>query len=149
MPVVKYVLNHYEKMQNFYDFVWIVYPCSPFVLPKDILIANNLFIKNKFKNPLIAISEYSYPTEWVYRKDSNNIITPDHPGKFLKRSQDFKKAYFDAGVFSLYTRNQLLKTNDEGTDQGFIGYVMPKIRVVDIDTLDDWIYSETISKLIY
>ena len=90
------------------------------------------------------MSEYSSPIEWAFTMENNGELVPLQPGKFAIRSQDLHPKYYDVGSFSLFTSTTVTSSDGAGNDNGFIGYVMPKYKAIDIDTLDDWFYAEAL-----
>ena len=61
----------------------------------------------------------------------------------MTRSQDLPPCYQDYGQFYFYTAQNL---EGKVTNLKRIGYQMPRYRVIDIDTLDDFVYAQAISK---
>ena len=65
---------------------------------------------------------------------------------FETRSQDLKKAYHDAGQFYLASANTWL--SKKNIFEGCKPFLLPRMFVQDIDTLEDWHNAEIIFDLI-
>ena len=76
-------------------------------------------------------------------EDPKGNIVYREPQFAMTRSQDLQPCYQDCGQFYFYTAQNL-----EGKVANLkrIGYAMPRYRVIDIDTLDDFVYAQAISK---
>jgi N-acylneuraminate cytidylyltransferase len=60
-----------------------------------------------------------------------------HPEHRLTRSQDLEEAYHDAGQF-YWGRTQAFLEDRPTFSDAAIPIVLPRSRVQDIDTLEDW-----------
>ena len=145
MPVLEWTLMQYKAREIFFDEVIMVMPCTPFIQSSDFLDAYKLFSAANKKSPVISISSYPVPIEWAFNlKISDNSLTPVNPGMFKIRSQDIQKKYHDAGAFVLYSSEHILKANLSKQDENYIGFVLDKIKAIDIDDQDDWDFAELI-----
>ena len=61
---------------------------------------------------------------------------------FAVRSQDIAKKYFDAGVFTAFPTATVQASEGAGSDDGFIGHILPKSKAIDIDDEADWVLAE-------
>ena len=149
MPVLEWTLMQYKAREIIFDEVIMVMPCTPFIQSSDFLDAYKLFSAANKKSPVISISSYPVPIEWAFNlKISDNSLTPVNPGMFKIRSQDIQKKYHDAGAFVLYSSEHILKANLSKQDENYIGFVLDKIKAIDIDDQDDWDFAELIMQSI-
>ncbi|MFM2486771.1 pseudaminic acid cytidylyltransferase [Celerinatantimonas yamalensis] len=90
---------------------------------------------------VFSAAEYPFPIQRALRRDSQGFIQPFYPEHIGKRSQDLETAYQDAGQFYWGTREAWLSGQGvfEGGGQALI---LPRYKVVDIDTPDDWRMAE-------
>jgi pseudaminic acid cytidylyltransferase len=145
MPVLKWVLSEYESRNIFFDEVVLLMACSPMIESFDLQQASLLMDQNNRLKPVIAISSYSAPTEWAFTRDSmDGSLTPAYPGKFKIRSQDLEKKYFDSGSFIFFPKSFILNSQPNGDDGSFVGYILDKVKGIDIDEQEDWDYAELI-----
>ena len=146
MPVLKYVTKEYKKSNLFFDEIWLIMACNPLLSSEDLISASILFQKRDSHQSLIAVIEYPAPIDWAFSMDKENKLHPISPGKFLMRSQDIKKTYYDAGAFAIFDSKKMEKINEEGSDLNHLGYVLRKGSTVDIDDINDWELAEKIFK---
>jgi N-acylneuraminate cytidylyltransferase len=62
--------------------------------------------------------------------------------KSVTRSQDFVPKYYDAGAFCGFPAQQLRESSGAAIETGFIGYLLPRHKAVDINTEEDWQLAE-------
>ena len=147
VPVVKYVVGRYKKMNQNFNEVWVILPCSPLLKSSDLIEASSLFNKNKISNSLMSVTEYPVPVEWAFKKDNKGNLKPLNEGAFKIRSQDLEKKYYDAGMFYIYSEKHILNTDYNGSDTNIIPYVIDKGSAIDIDDNEDWIIAEKLFKI--
>ena len=147
VPVVKYVVGRYKKMNQNFNEVWVILPCSPLLKSSDLIEASSLFNKNKISNSLMSVTEYPVPVEWAFKKDDKGNLKPLNEGAFKIRSQDLEKKYYDAGMFYIYSEKHILNTDYNGSDTNIIPYVIDKGSAIDIDDNEDWIIAEKLFKI--
>jgi N-acylneuraminate cytidylyltransferase len=140
MPVLRFVVDVYGARGRRFDEVWLLMACAPLLEPDDLRGAAELFRGNAI--PLLSVAEYPSPVEWAFSRDAAGILRPVQPGMFAVRSQDLGKKYFDAGVFAAYRSDAITSSTGAGSDAGFMGYVLPRDRAVDIDDEADWKLAE-------
>lgn len=144
MPVLKYVVEVYKNQGEIFDEVWLLMACAPLIDASDLKGASNLFKIGGNAKPVISVSEYPTPIEWAFSRSDGGDLTPLEPGKFAIRSQDIKKKYFDAGLFCIFPMDRVIESDLTGSDQGLIGYIIPKTKAVDIDDECDWKIAEAL-----
>jgi pseudaminic acid cytidylyltransferase len=142
MPVLRYVTETYASRGQVFDQVWLLMACAPLVRHSDLRQASELFDQSGGGSPVLAISEYPVPIEWAFSRTSDGKLTPVKPGMFAVRSQDLEKKYFDAGVFTVFPTQKVQASEGPGSDNGFIGHVIPKGAAIDIDEESDWTLAE-------
>ena len=141
IPVLQWVLKEYLSKNITFEHVFNIMPAAPFLKPDDLTGAFELYLKHNKKHPLHVVSEFPVPIEWAYRRKDNGTINPIDPGAYAIRSQDLEKAYYETGPFSIFNVTHL-SDDDPVTDEGFISYVLPKDRAIDIDDYQDLKFAE-------
>ena len=147
MPVLRYAAEEYARRGQHFDEIWLLMACAPLIDERDLQEAAILFRQSGAAQPLLAVSEYPAPIEWAFGRGANGTLTPVQPGMFAVRSQELEKRYFDAGSFAAFPARQVLDSQGAGTDDGFVGYVLPKGTAIDIDDEQDWQLAEAIYTL--
>ena len=140
--VYKFVVKEYEKRGVIFDEIWSIMPCAPNLNNKDLKNISNFYNKLKTKNPVLSVSKYKVPIEWAYKIDRSGKLTSLNKKLQLFRSQDIDHRYFDAGQFSIYPGNKILKLNFIKKNYFYIGYKLPVKKSVDIDDIEDWKLAE-------
>ena len=140
------VINHsikYLENQNLkFDYVSCVYPCSPFLKISDLKKALKLsFTSEKFIFPVL---EYSHPIQRAMFKKKNKDLYFLNKKNQNRRTQDFKKTFYDAGQFYFAKKKTWLSKKKMHSFAK--GIVVPNWRVIDIDNNEDWIKAQKISK---
>jgi pseudaminic acid cytidylyltransferase len=147
MPVLRYAAQEYANRGVHFDEVWLLMACAPLIDAKDLSTAATLFQQAGSEQPLLAVSEYPAPIEWAFSRGENGALTPVQAGMFAVRSQDLEKRYFDAGSFAVFPASRVLESQGAGSDSGFIGYVLPKGKAIDIDDEQDWQLAEAVYRV--
>ena len=142
IPVLKYVLEEYQKKGQSFDEVVLIMPCSPLIDSKDLVAAESLMKKFNYSKSILAVAPYTAPIEWAFEYGDNGKLIPQQRGSLSIRSQDLKEKYYDAGVFCFFSTDQVLKCDISGNDLSFVGYKLPKSKAIDIDNDEDWILAE-------
>ena len=103
------------------------------------------FQKKNKKRITLAITRSSIPIHWALQKDKKNNLKPIFKKKLFRRSQDFKKTFFDAGAFAIFPKRFLIK-NIKNLENMFVGFDLPSERSVDIDDIESWKFAEYLYK---
>ena len=149
MPVLRYVSETYESRGQIFDQVWLLMACAPLVKQSDLMQASELFDQFGGVNPVLAIAEYPVPIEWAFNRTLVGKLNPVYPGMFAVRSQDIEKKYFDAGLFTVFSARRVQASDGAGSDEGFVGYIIPKGTAIDIDDETDWALAEAMYRARY
>ena len=147
MPVLKFVVNEYKRIGYDFDQIWSILPCSPLISAEDLFAAEKLFLNSGKRTPILSISEYPAPIEWAFDMDPSLNLKPVNPGKFAVNSQDLASRYYDTGNFAVFPTELIEESNTSGIDEGFLGYILPRNKAIDIDTNEDWDFAESLFKL--
>lgn len=149
MPVLKYVADTYAANGHIFDQVWMLMACAPLIEAHDLQQAAALFDCTVTRDPLLAVAEYPVPIEWAFSRSEDGKLTPVQAGMFAVRSQDLGKKYFDAGAFAVFPIATVRASQGSGSDSGFIGYVLPKGKAIDIDDQADWALAEAMYRIMH
>ncbi|MEV9616104.1 acylneuraminate cytidylyltransferase family protein [Aliarcobacter butzleri] len=123
------------------DFI-VLQPTSPLRKVEDINGAIKLF-KDKKADSVVSYTEEHHPIVW------HKYITKD--GKFenifeekLLNRQEIKKSYFPNGAIFVFDY-KLIKQEKYYSENSY-AYIMPRLRSVDVDTIEDFKYIEFLMK---
>jgi pseudaminic acid cytidylyltransferase len=144
IPVLQYVAAEYLNRGQEFDQIWLLMSCAPLVSAFHLKEAAALFDQGGGSDALLAISEYPAPIEWAFSRRQDGGLVPVQEGLFAVRSQDLEKKYFDAGCFAVFPASRVFRARGAGSDEGFMGYLLPKSIAIDIDEEQDWKMAEAI-----
>lgn len=120
--------------------VCCLYATSPFVLGADI----DLGLKRLGKSEapfVLSVTSYAYPIQRALGRDASGVLNMLQPQAVLTRSQDLDETCHDAGQF-YWGLAESWQSSKGIFDLGVEGVVLPRHRVQDIDTEDDWYRAE-------
>ena len=80
-------------------------------------------------------------------KDKKNYVYPRFEDKLKIRSQDLPKSFYDAGMFVIYPSRFIFDIQKEFNEKGYLGFLLPRNKAVDIDTQEDWDFAEALYNL--
>jgi pseudaminic acid cytidylyltransferase len=91
----------------------------------------------------ISVLEYPHPPQRALRVTSDQSLQMAHPEFASARTQDIEPRYHDAGQF-YWGRPQSFLSGRSSLASRTVAVVLPRSRVVDIDTREDWALAEAI-----
>ena len=134
--VVADALKRLERGGQSYKTVACVYATAPLLTPEWIRKAYDAFTKSKV-DIQYCCCEFPFPIQRARYLDDKGYATWVFPEYAAARSQDLRKTYQDAGMLYFFNPQFLRGELQEG---GVVvsGFVMPRYRVIDIDTPEDF-----------
>jgi len=88
-----------------------------------------------------SVTSYSFPIQRAIRITERGRVAMFHPEHFNTRSQDLEEAWHDAGQFYWGTAEAWLEERAVFSE-GSAPVMLPRHRVQDIDTPEDWSRAE-------
>ncbi len=120
--------------------VCCLYATAPFVLPSD--LAAGFSRLNETGAPYVmSVTTYAFPIQRALCRDPEGRVTMIDPSQMLARSQDLEEAWHDAGQFYWGAAASWIKGGGI-FEAGAVGLPLPRHRVQDIDTQEDWLRAE-------
>lgn len=145
VPVIAHAVRESNRLGWVANYVCCIYPCAPFIQTTDLFNALYLITKRNV-DFVYPVTEYAHPIQRAMRQLDNQKMEFLYPDNELKRSQDFEKNYHDSGQF--YWGKSLAWIEHKKMHTDGLGMPIPKWRVVDIDTLDDWVRAELVHQTV-
>ena len=124
------------------DIVCCITATAPLIEYKDIQKGLKILL-NTNKKFVFPVTSFAYPIQRALIFDKNNNISMMFPKNKNKRSQDLKATYQDAGQF-YWGKTKAFLQNLNVLSNFSKAIVLPRFRVIDIDTLEDWHQAELI-----
>lgn len=126
--------------------VCCVYATAPFIRAED--IQRGLDIINQSQTDYaFAVTSYSFPIQRALRITESERITMFNPEQYLIRSQDLVEAWHDAGQF-YWGRAEAWLSEIPVFSEAAAPVILPRYRVQDIDTAEDWVRAELMFRAI-
>jgi len=145
--VIAHTIKWVEKNITKPTSICCIYPTAPLLQASDLINSYKLF-KTKKWDYVFSATEFSYPIQRAFYQNENGGIKMFQKKNYLKRSQDLKKSYHDAGQF-YWGKYDAWLSKKILFDKYSKFYHMPKLRVQDIDNINDWKIAEKLYKLHY
>jgi N-acylneuraminate cytidylyltransferase len=140
LDVMKHAINWCKENGMEIENACCIYATAPFLLPEYIQQGLKSLSENPVKYTFTATS-FAFPIQRAIKLDCNNQVDMFQPEHLNTRSQDLEEAYHDAGQFYWGTATSFL----EGASffaKHSIAIKLPRKRVQDIDTPEDWDLAE-------
>jgi pseudaminic acid cytidylyltransferase len=144
-PVIAHAVSWYQDRGKDIRAVCCLYATAPFVEPGDLRKGLELLRETPYGRFVFSATAYASPIQRALKINAvSGLAQMWQPDNFIKCSQDLEPAYHDAGQFywgwptawlataNLFEASQLL--------------LLPRWRVQDIDTEEDWIRAELMHK---
>jgi pseudaminic acid cytidylyltransferase len=123
-----------------------IYATAPFIQANDIVRGWDAISANSW-NYVFAATDYAAPIFRSFQQTKNGGIEMFYPEHVNTRSQDLPNALHDAGQFYWgRPASWIGKKPDFNANSTVV--LIPRWRVQDIDTLDDWVRAEIMKKTI-
>ncbi|NLK85492.1 MAG: pseudaminic acid cytidylyltransferase [Aeromonadales bacterium] len=141
--VVKDAYFRLTAMGEQIDNVCCIYATAPLLTGNHLKKAYDKFVTQN-ADSLISVCEFSFPIQRAFIINAQGNIAYREPQYAMTRSQDLEPCYQDCGQFYFYKDTCFT----QGKFAKQIAYQMPRYRVIDIDTLEDFDYAKAIYKTI-
>lgn len=143
-PVIQNALGWLQAQQAPADFFCCIYATAPFISADDLRRGFNLLQEHRATSAF-AVTSYPYTIFRSLKITAAGRVEMFWPENLLKRSQDLPEAYHDAGQFYWGDTAKYLQ---EGRifSADAVPVVIPRHRVQDIDTQEDWDRAELMFK---
>lgn len=144
VPVIRHAIEKLAALNLQASLVCCLYPTAPFVQTANLNEAMEI-VKNNPKNFCFPLCEFPSPIQRSLTLNENMESEPFFSENELVRTQDLKKAYFDAGQF--YVGHADLWKACNQLHSNAVCIEIPYWRAVDIDTIEDWTRAEKLYRI--
>ena len=144
VPVIQHAIEWVNAQGQSVEQACCLYATAPFVSAED--INRGLDILNATQSDYaFSVTSYAFPIQRAIRLNGEGRVQMFNPEHFNTRSQDLEEAFHDAGQFYWGTADAWLQGRMIfGT--GSVPVPLPRHRVQDIDTPEDWVRAEWLFK---
>jgi pseudaminic acid cytidylyltransferase len=147
VPVIRHAMEWVAFNWGPVDAVCCIYATSPFVTAEDVRKAYVRLTDEKVTGYVFTATSFGFPIQRAFRLTEDGRCEMFHPEHYNTRSQDLDDAYQDAGQFywgsaEAYRGEKIFFSTDSKP------YLLPRYRVQDIDTLEDWTRAEIMMRVL-
>lgn len=144
IPVIAHAaMWHNEHSQRAATEVCCIYATSPLLQPVDLQRSLEVLIGGDY-DYAFSVTSYGSPIQRALRVDTQQRVSMLSPEHFHTRSQDLEEAWHDAGQFYWGKAAAWLACKPLFADRS-AAVKLPRYRVQDIDTADDWVRAELLA----
>jgi N-acylneuraminate cytidylyltransferase len=146
IPVIRHAIEWFDQHGIRVENVCCLYATAPFVQVRDIKHGLEI-LQNQKCDYAFSVCNFAFPIQRAIRITQKMRVEMFQPEHFMTRSQDLEEAYHDAGQFywgKAHAWQQELSLFGAGS----VPVILPRYRVQDIDTPDDWKRAELLFKII-
>lgn len=140
LPVVAHAVDWMAQHIGTVQFACCLYATAPFVQAQDLQLGLEV-LEQSGAQYSFTVTNFPAPIQRSFRITDQKRIEMFNPHQFNTRSQDLEVAYHDAGQF-YWGRAQAWLTTTSLYSEFATPLVLPRHRVQDVDTPDDWIRAE-------
>jgi pseudaminic acid cytidylyltransferase len=138
--VVAHAVSWLAEQGQAPEFICCIYATAPFLDPADLCQGLDL-LREKSRNFAFSATEYAFPIQRAFKMMPDGNIAPFDESAMEKRSQDLEAAYHDAAQFYWGTAQAFIRGLPIFSMHS-VPVILPRYRVIDIDTMEDWIQAE-------
>lgn len=145
MAVVAHAVQAMETQGPAFDHICCIYATAPLLQPSTLRAAYERLVSAGAPFAF-GVASYGHPIQRALRLGSDGIASMFEPVHATARSQDLEPAFHDAGQFCWGTRDAFLAGASPLSSETSVAVVLPRYRVVDIDTPEDWDLAEALHR---
>lgn len=144
IPVIRHAVEWLADNGYAVSQACCIYATAPFVAPEDLKRGQQL-LNSEACSYAFSVTSYAFPIQRAIRITGGGRVAMFNPEHFGTRSQDLEEAWHDAGQFywgtaQAWTQERLIFSEDAAP------VTLPRHRVQDIDTPEDWVRAEWLFK---
>ena len=126
--------------------VCCLYATAPFVRPEDLRSGHALWLAQEQSRPVFTAATYPFPIQRAFVIKDDGVAEMLQPDCYQMRSQDLPECFHDAGQF--YWADDAQWMGSPQFSNGTVPLILPRWRVQDVDTEEDWRQAELLHQLI-
>lgn len=140
IPVIAHAIDWLREQGDAPQAVCCLYATAPFVQPED-LQAGYRALQGGDDGDVVdyafSVTSYAFPIQRALRLTPDGRVAMFQPEHFTTRSQDLEEAWHDAGQF-YWGRAEAWQAGTPIFTRRAVPVRLPRHRVQDIDTPEDW-----------
>jgi N-acylneuraminate cytidylyltransferase len=144
IPVIAHAIQWQNDSGPCATQVCCIYATAPFIQTEDLKRGSEL-LKNSGADYAFSVTSYAFPIQRAIRIKADQGVEMFQPEYFKTRSQDLEEAWHDAGQFYWGHAAAWLAHKPIFSHKAMT-ICLPRHRVQDIDTFEDWERAEWLFK---
>lgn len=147
--VMQHAVEHYRVLHG-ESLRWVccLYATCPLLDPQDLVAGAKAIETSPFRFAF-SVTTFPFPIQRALWRNEHGVMTPAYPEHAETRSQDLQVGWQDAGQFYWGRPRAFADALPiYSEDKYSVGVPVPRWRVQDIDTIEDWERAETMYETI-
>jgi len=144
IPVIRHAIEWVNAQGKSVEQACCLYATAPFVSPEDIRRGFDTLLDTG-SDYAFSVTSYAFPIQRAIRLNAEGRVEMFNPEHFNTRSQDLEEAFHDAGQFYWGKADAWLQGRMIFSPAS-VPVALPRHRVQDIDTPEDWVRAEWLFK---
>jgi pseudaminic acid cytidylyltransferase len=140
LPVIAHAVRWLRNQGFSPERVCCIYATAPLIQASDVRAALNV-LRSSNANYVFSATTFPFPPCRALRQDDSGSAVPAFPEFINCRSQDLPEMFHDAGQF-YWGLAQAFSDQLPIFARGSRPFMLPRTRVQDIDTPEDWCHAE-------
>lgn len=146
IPVIRHAIEWFIEHDETPDITCCIYATAPFIRTEDLRRGLDVLLEEN-SDYAFSVTSFPFPIQRAVKITSDGRLEMFQPECFNVRSQDLDEAYHDAGQF-YWGRSDAWIKEKVIFSHNAAPLVLPRYRVQDIDTAEDWIRAEMMFELL-
>ncbi len=142
--VIRHAVEWFSERDMRPHAVCCIYATAPFIEPGDIKAGLSQLESHRC-DYVLPVTTFAFPVQRALRLEGQQQLRMMAPQFFAARSQDLEDAFHDAGQFCWGTTEAWTGGTPVFESKTF-PLILPRHRVQDIDTEEDWVRAELLFK---
>lgn len=144
IPVIRHAIEWFIQQGHTVEQACCLYATAPFVTVEDLNRGMQVLQGNNC-DYAFSVTSYAFPIQRALRINERGRVEMVNPEHFNTRSQDLEEAFHDAGQF-YWGRADAWLQGKQIFSPDALPVLLPRHRVQDIDTPEDWARAEWLFK---
>ncbi|MDT3306371.1 pseudaminic acid cytidylyltransferase [Shewanella vaxholmensis] len=146
MDVMQHAIEWFVQQGWDIKAVCCLYATAPFVTP-EYLIEGYQKLQQRNVEFTFSAAAFSFPIQRAIKLSNHGAVSMFDASQEQVRSQDLDEAYHDAGQFYWGRTEAFLERKSIFAPHSRV-VILPRTRVQDIDTPEDWLFAEALYSLL-
>ena len=144
IPVIRHAIETINSQGRAVEQACCLYATAPFIQAEDLRRGLEI-LQGSGGDYAFSVTSYAFPIQRAIRLTPEGRVEMFNPEHFSTRSQDLEEAYHDAGQF-YWGRAEAWLQGQMIFSPASLPVMLPRHRVQDIDTPEDWVRAEWMFK---